>query len=206
MMSRHQIIMSLTMVGVVMGSVLFAFWFYHFVFLAMRNSTTNEQHKYGQLESFMRWRKRKKMEMEKAEEIRKRENGGNDIETEEEIEAKKQKEKERARRFMFADYDMDRWNEVNVYDLGIWMNLYTVYRPYWNVQHEIDAAKKRAETVETNGDRRRSDHENGDRGTLIEDKTNTNRESKEKKPNGFKNGMKGGSRGQKLRKRKKSKK
>ena len=144
--------------------------------------------------------------MEKAEEIRKRENGGNDIETEEEIEAKKQKEKERARRFMFADYDMDRWNEVNVYDLGIWMNLYTVYRPYWNVQHEIDAAKKRAETVETNGDRRRSDHENGDRGTLIEDKTNTNRESKEKKPNGFKNGMKGGSRGQKLRKRKKSKK
>merc|ERR1711879_1124031 len=103
--------------------------------------------------------------------------------------------------FMFADYDMDRWNEVNVYDLGIWMNLYTVYRPYWNVQHEIEAAKKRVKRVETNGV-----HENGDRGTVIEDEANTNGESKGKKSKAkpFKNGMKGGSRGQRLRKRKNS--
>merc|ERR1712079_506240 len=138
---------------------------------------------------------RKKQEIE--------ENGWNEIETEEEIEAKKQKEKERARRFMFADYDMDRWNEVNVYDLGIWMNLYTVYRPYWNVQHEIDATKNRKKSIETNGV-----HENGDHGTVTEDKANANGEiqGKNTKANGTKNGMKGGSRGQKLRKRRNSKK
>merc|ERR1712062_578891 len=115
---------------------------------------------------------------------------------------KKQKERERARRFMFADYDMDKWSEVNVYDLGIWMNLYTVYRPYWNVQHEIDAAQKRAEKAEMNGD-----HGNGDQGTFTNVERQTNKEKKSSSnSNGFKNGMKGGSKGQKLRKRKKSKK
>ena len=58
MMSHHQIIMSLTLIGAVMGSVLFLFWFYHFFFLVLKNSTTNENHKYSQLKSFMNWRKK----------------------------------------------------------------------------------------------------------------------------------------------------
>eukprot|EP00483_Globobulimina_turgida_P000564 UN00564 len=55
MMSHHQIVMSLTLIGAVMGFVLFLFWFYHFFCLAAQNKTTNENHKYSQLYSFMQW-------------------------------------------------------------------------------------------------------------------------------------------------------
>ena len=113
--------------------------------------------------------------------------------------------KEKEQKYMFADFDMEKWNEVNVYDQGIWNNLKMVYRPYSKVQNEIDAAKKR------DGDDEDDQNANGDvneedlgilNGTNV--KPNT---EKKKLKNGSKFAAKtAGSKGQKLRKRRKSKK
>eukprot|EP01084_Bolivina_argentea_P107197 191685_1 len=93
MMSHHQIVMSLTLIGAIMGIVLFFFWFYHFFFLAGKSSTTNENHKYSQLQSFMKWRNKQ-------------------IEKEKKIE-KKNDEKKKKKRYMFKDFNMKNWNGVN---------------------------------------------------------------------------------------------
>ena len=155
MMGRHQIIMSLTVIGVVMGCVLFAFWFYHFAFLAARNSTTNEQHKYGQLQSFMRWRARKKKEA--ADRAAADDNGaGGDEQNGDGT------EREKERKYLFADFDMKQWGGVNVYDRGIWNNLKMVYCPYSNVQPLIDSAHKKDDDA-SNGDEGDDHHQDGDK-------------------------------------------
>ena len=113
--------------------------------------------------------------------------------------------KEQERKYMFADFDMEKWNEVNVYDLGTWDNLWMVYRPYSKVQNEIDAATKRE------GDY--NDDVGGDQDGENEDEDRENhQESKPKiERKKLKNGSKfvakaTGTRGQKLRKRRKLKK
>lgn len=109
--------------------------------------------------------------------------------------------KEKEQKYMFADFDMEKWNEVNVYDQGIWNNLKMVYRPYSKVQNEIDAAKKR------DGDDGDDQNANGDvneEDLGILNGTNVKPNTEKKK---LKNGSKfAASKGQKLRKRRKSKK
>eukprot|EP01083_Nonionella_stella_P028102 77383_1 len=120
MMSHHQIVMSLTLIGFIMGIVLFLFWFYHFVFLACKNSTTNENHKYSQLKSFIKWRQKYKQKHQDDE-----------------------KEKAKKKRYMFKDFNMDNWSNVNIYDMGAWKNLYYVYFPYCDVEQKIKEEKAR---------------------------------------------------------------
>ena len=203
MMHRHQIIVSLTVIGVVMGCVLFAFWFYHFVCLAMRNSTTNEQHKYGQLQSFMRWRKRKKAELALKEKERKAAAAAADSdESTEPVVVEPVNE----RKYMFADYDMDRWDEANVYDLGIWNNLKMVYFPYSRVRREIESAHKRDDDAVDTPNQTVKVTESAEEDTDRMMNQQKRRKNKERS-NSTKNGQKAAERkGQKLRKRRKAKK
>merc|ERR1711933_378746 len=139
MMSHHQIVMSLTLIGAIMGFVLFLFWAYHFFCLAMQNSTTNENHKYSQLKSFMKWRKRQIVKEEKEKKEKKIAAGDDD---------QKQKcEKVKKRRYMFDDFDMSNWANVNIYNNGFVSNLYYVYFPYADVQKTIKNAKKNDDEV-----------------------------------------------------------
>ena len=134
MMSHHQIVMSLTLIGAIMGFVLFLFWSYHFFCLALQNSTTNENHKYSQLSSFMKWRKRQ-IEKEQKE---KEESEKNGVTVDENKENKVKK-----RRYLFHDFDMANWKNVNVYDKGFLSNLYYVYFPYADVEKIIQNARKK---------------------------------------------------------------
>ena len=67
LMHKHQTVMALSIIALIMGIVLFAFWFYHFGYLAATNMTTNEQSKYSHLKSFARWREKcKEMDAKNA--------------------------------------------------------------------------------------------------------------------------------------------
>eukprot|EP00485_Elphidium_margaritaceum_P008225 CAMPEP_0202688238 /NCGR_PEP_ID=MMETSP1385-20130828/3772_1 /ASSEMBLY_ACC=CAM_ASM_000861 /TAXON_ID=933848 /ORGANISM="Elphidium margaritaceum" /LENGTH=220 /DNA_ID=CAMNT_0049343161 /DNA_START=786 /DNA_END=1448 /DNA_ORIENTATION=+ len=155
MMSHHQIVTSLVFIGVIMGTVLFMFWAYHFFFLAMQNSTTNENHKYSQLKGFMNWRF-KRIAAEKKEAEAKQAESSNATDKNETDEDGNEEstdatttgngvEKKPEKRYMFADFDMKHWNTVNVYDKGWWRNLYYVYYPYADInvavqQEELEQA------------------------------------------------------------------
>jgi len=177
LMSHHQVVVSLSLVGGIMGTVLFAFWAYHFFCLALCNSTTNENHKYGQLRSFMRWRQRQKEKEEKEED-----NG------EETTEAKEAKAKEK-RRFLFKDFDLAQWKNVNIYDEGFVRNLYSVYFPYRGVHEKIAQAKKK-EAMEQNGNgKEKNSAEGGEKNKEVkprrrtQNKKNQNKLTKRRKAN-----------------------
>jgi len=141
MMGHHQIITSLVLIGVIMGAVLFAFWFYHFFFLAMLNSTTNENAKYGQLKSFMRWRQRQ-IARQKEEEKKQSEETKDGA-----AEDDKQGDKtatQAVKRYIFKDFDMQNWSNVNIYTQGWLTNLYSVYRPFYNIDEIVDEALKQS--------------------------------------------------------------
>merc|ERR1712048_1328551 len=110
-----------------------------------QNSTTNENHKYSQLNGFMKWRQRQiaKEEKIKAEKIK---NGIVD-DGKEEDEKKKKK-----RKYMFKDFDMKNWSKVNIYNRGWMRNLYDVYFPFDDIDKQIERAKKKDDDVTLNGD------------------------------------------------------
>ena len=152
----------------------------------------------------MRWRKRKKAELALKEKERKAAAAAADSdESTEPVVVEPVNE----RKYMFADYDMDRWDEANVYDLGIWNNLKMVYFPYSRVRREIESAHKRDDDAAAdtpNETVKATESAEGDKDRMM----NQQKRSKNKeRSNSTKNGQKAAERkGQKLRKRRKAKK
>merc|ERR1711908_89163 len=54
-----------------------------------------------------------------------------------------EKEKKKKRRYMFDDFDVKNWANVNIYNQGFVSNLYYAYFPYADVQKTIQNEKKK---------------------------------------------------------------